>query len=485
MYRQYTRRNKKRKQKRKSRKTRTMRGGNIPTFHVLLCTGGKPHINDMLNSLKGELLENDAITIVFDGVDPSSSKIDESTMKEFKCPVHIIKEDKALGFWGHGARNKHQSHLKTKTTFILNADDDDTYIPGSFSILRQKCTDPSVLYMAKLTYTGEKENVIPGDPVFRYGNLSTQNGIIPFDLAGKGHWKEKYGGDFDYYTDLKNTGVQIKFIDNIIYLKASHTAAVCAIMIKEEPYVDEWIQYYIYGLGFSHVYIYDNSEENSLKDLSSKYPGKVTIRHYPGKAKQVPAYNDFLEKNRNHYRPHRWCAFFDCDEFLVLKKNSTVIPFLTAHCVEGGLAINWYLFGDSNLKEYVNEPVTKRFTMRQNSVNDHIKTIIVCDDVSVINCLHSIAGFKDGKHLKDTNGKVLNSSTNKDGPVDLAVLHHYVIKTKPEFTIKKSRGRADPTSSNDLQHHGFFDTHNHNEVKDDSAYKIYEKAEEEYKKVAL
>jgi len=59
-------------------------------------------------------------------------------------------------------------------------------------------------------------------------------------------------------------------------------------MIKEEKYVDEWIQYYLYGLGFTKIFIYDNSPENALKELSNKY-SNVTVVHFPGAVKQLAA----------------------------------------------------------------------------------------------------------------------------------------------------------------------------------------------------
>jgi hypothetical protein len=189
------------------------------------------------------------------------------------------------------------------------------------------------------------------------------------------------------------------------------TSAVCAIMLKEEPYIDEWIQYYIYGLGFTHAFIYDNSDDNSLKNLSDKYKNKVTIRHFPGKVKQLPAYNDFLINNRTSPNKYTWCAFIDCDEFIVLKKHKNIIDFLKNYCTEGGVCMNWYLFGDNNLKEYKAEPVTQRFTMRQNKLNQHIKTIIKCDDVDNVSELHGIGGFKKIDFFKDKNPtfKYLNS----------------------------------------------------------------------------
>jgi hypothetical protein len=251
-------------------------------------------------------------------------------------------------------------------------------------------------------------------------------------------------------------------------------------MLKEEPYVDEWIEYYIYGLGFTHVFIYDNSDNNSLKYLFNKYPDKVTIRHFPGKVKQVPAYNDFLVRNRTDPNKYTWCAFFDCDEFLVLKKHKNITDFLKEYCKEGGVCINWYLFGDSNLKEYKVEPVTKRFVMRQKKIDDHVKTIIKCDDVDNIHCLHGIDGFKNGKNKKDTKRKIINGPFNKDGPDDVAVIHHYIIKTRQEHNNKIARGRANTNNNKELRKPESFNIQNFNEVEDKSASVIYDRAHKEY-----
>jgi len=245
-------------------------------------------------------------------------------------------------------------------------------------------------------------------------------------------------------------------------------------MIEEDKYVDEWIQYYLYGLGFTKVFIYDNSPGNTLKELPNKYPN-VTVVHFPGPVKQLAAYQDWFENNG---KSTTWCAFLDADEFIVLKKHSNITEFLRDYCKEGGLAINWYLYGDSHLKEYTDEPVTKRFTWRENKVNQHIKTIIKCSDVEAIDNIHAVHKYKSGKMLKDTGGHTVTGLFNPDGPTDVAVINHYFTKTRPEYEKKRDRGRADIQN---IRKNSDFDAHNFNEVEDDSAYKIYEKAREKMK----
>lgn len=464
---------------------------NTPTFHVLICTGGKPVLKGMIDSLKEELLEGDAMTIIFDGPDAfKKSTFSDEWTSGFKCAIKKIEENPALGFWGHGARNKYQGQLTPKTTFIMNADDDDTYIAGSFAKLREKCVDPNTLYIAKMTYVNDRKTIIPRqNKEIVYADISTQNGIIPFDMAAKGEWKPKYGGDFDYYTDLKKLNPPIVFLEELIYLKggptspqsggASEISALCAIMIKEEKYVDEWIQYYLYGLGFTRIYIYDNSDENSLKDLPKKYEN-VVVTHFPGKVKQLAAYNDWLTKNKALPDEERikWCALFDTDEFLVLKKHANITEFLREYCKDGAIGINWYMYGDSHSQKYSAEPVTKRFVWRRKIVDVHIKSIMNCDHVESITEFHGIGNFKPGNHNRDTNGKVINGPFNPDGPSDVAVINHYIVKTREEHTEKKDRGRANTAEPSDLRTNASFNLQNFNEVQDDSAYKIYLKAQE-------
>ena len=121
-----------------------------PTFHILIATAGRPCLRIMLDSLKDELLENDAITIVFDGENAfSNSTFNDDWLNSHKSKINIIKQIPNLGFYGHAIRNKYQGILNPKTTFIMNADDDDYYVTGTFDKLRRMCLHSDTLYIAK------------------------------------------------------------------------------------------------------------------------------------------------------------------------------------------------------------------------------------------------------------------------------------------------------------------------------------------------
>ena len=105
-----------------------------------------------------------------------------------------------------------------------------------------------------------------------------------------------------------------------------------------------------------------------------------------------------------------------------------------------------------------------------------------CEDVASVTEFHGIGNFKPGKHNRDTSGKIINGPFNPDGPSDVAVLNHYIVKTREEHTQKKNRGRANTNNPGNLRTNTSFNTQNYNEVQDDSAYKIYLKAQESMSK---
>jgi len=191
----------------------------VPTFHILIATGGRPSLKNLLDSLKDELAENDAITVVFDGPDAEKkSGFSEVWFQGHKSKHTMIIQDPNLGMAGHPVRTKYQTLLKPETTYIMHADDDDFYIKGSFDTLRNTCKSSDTLYIAKMNYANDSKLVIPRqNKEIILGDIGTPNGIIPFHSAGKAVWGLRYGGDFDYYNTLKDAITNVVFLDNIIY----------------------------------------------------------------------------------------------------------------------------------------------------------------------------------------------------------------------------------------------------------------------------
>jgi hypothetical protein len=56
---------------------------------------------------------------------------------------------------------------------------------------------------------------------------------------------------------------------------------------------------------------------------------------------------------------HTWTAFFDVDEFLILKKHAHVEDFLLEKRARGTLAVNWLMFSGMSRTPRSPAPVTK------------------------------------------------------------------------------------------------------------------------------
>ena len=79
--------------------------------------------------------------------------------------------------------------------------------------------------------------------------------------------------------------------------------------LKEERYVDDWIQYYL-KIGVDKVFIYDNSDANVLDGVPQRYSDdRVVVRHMPGYYTQLIAGRNMT---LNHYTGmcHMHCRYY-------------------------------------------------------------------------------------------------------------------------------------------------------------------------------
>jgi hypothetical protein len=206
-------------------------------------------------------------------------------------------------------------------------------------------------------------------------------------------------------------------------------ALVC-IAKNEEDYIKEWVDYH-FKLGFDNVFIYEN-------DWRCEYEHPQLIKiPFDGLTKQLEAYNNWLNNKKNEFD---WVAFFDVDEFLVLKKHKTIQDFLSNYTNKFGVAINWYFFGNNGHDRVFDGEYSqlKRFTKRAKKMDQHIKTIVNCK----VKCSMSVHN-PDGLPIVSPDGVAFTGPFNKNGNDEIAQLNHYYCKTPQEFQKKCERGRAD------------------------------------------
>ena len=252
--------------------------------------------------------------------------------------------------------------------------------------------------------------------------------------------------------------------------KMPTTSAICAIVLQEERYMDEWIRYHL-SLGFHHIYVYDNSDDHSLKNKQSD---RVTIIHFPGKSlpnkpKQIDAYHAFINE---FGQKHQWAAFIDLDEFIVLKKHDSISSFLSQYQRCSAVGLNWIMFGTNHRIQYESEPVTKRFTRCAAEPNQHIKSIVQLRYAWFFNDAHHMM-LRSGTTC-DTQYQPITGPFHPSGKTDIACIHHYYTKSEEEFREKIERGCADRIEKRSLSE--LDDVHSrNNDVMNTDALDFYSK----------
>lgn len=242
------------------------------------------------------------------------------------------------------------------------------------------------------------------------------------------------------------------------------TAAICLALKGNEAELDEWVSYHL-GLGFDEIYVYDNSASSAtnyslvhwarMASWTMEQAGgeqrhglRVHVQPWPDHTphQQIHAYQHCVD---HHLKPRgvTWVAFFDIDEFLVLKNHSSVVPFLIERSPpRGSVAVNWVLFGTSNHTQKVNDaPVTLTYQHRVSDRPDSvIKSIARVDDFERMrNNPHSV-WFTDeaeaaGAVQVDTLGRPIDGgrastrATSSFRAAEWAVLHHYRYKSLEEW----------------------------------------------------
>ena len=177
----------------------------------------------------------------------------------------------------------------------------------------------------------------------------------------------------DYIFDFN--GEKYRFNKNE-YDKDKYIVFTCAK--NEDDYIIEWVDHYL-KLGFDKLIIADNNDDNTkLPGLLNTYieNGVVEIFDCHGlKEFQLYIYNMFLQEGN-----YKWCAYFDCDEFLELTIHSNIKEFLN-EINENCVLIHWLVFGSNGKIKKENGRIQDRFKLPVSPVpffkeNFYVKPII-------------------------------------------------------------------------------------------------------------
>ena len=211
---------------------------------------------------------------------------------------------------------------------------------------------------------------------------------------------------------------------------------------NEDEYLCEWIEHYL-SIGFDKIIIADNNDAETLPYLLSKYidKGVVEIFDCRGLSEfQLYIYNMFL--NEGNYK---WCAYFDCDEFLEINIHKDIKEFLN-NIEENCVLIHWLVFGSNGQINKIDGDVQSRFKLPVSPVpffkeNMYVKPIIR-GGISGYKMIDTHAPLNYNGDKYNIGGEVVvDYASHVYYPVRYryAYIKHYYTKSFNEWMTKKTK----------------------------------------------
>ena len=216
---------------------------------------------------------------------------------------------------------------------------------------------------------------------------------------------------------------------------------------NESSYIGEWIEYH-FAIGVDKFYIYNNDSEDRSELLRVLQPwinqGIVEFEDYPGRAGQIPIYNDSIEKHRFDCR---YMGFFDIDEFVFVKDRSDFLEFINSIFNSGdninALGIDMRIFGSSGKMHRESGRVIERFIRRQSDINPQgISSKMIANPryIKLIPSPHFVFNY-DGKiSVNEDLLQLKNQIATTYNSAKKIQLNHYILKSHEEFDAKTRRG---------------------------------------------
>lgn len=268
---------------------------------------------------------------------------------------------------------------------------------------------------------------------------------------------------------------------------------------NEGPYLLEWAAHYKL-LGFDRIVIYSNDNTDGSDELLAEMQNQGLIEWRPrtldqNQSPQMSAFKGLSQELFSNKKEHgNYLAWFDCDEFLVLKSHDSVQELISHYQFPDGLYINWKHFGSSNLLKYEHELTISRF-LGSDSASHHNK-LGKCISRVDPKLFAFIINHRPVPLKQDDWGRIIyasdqifdvpvardiiygaNPKSNATAPIfhDVCQLNHYAVRSQEEYSWKSTRGNGwKPIDNSKIQFlKSYFRDHDLNNEQDSLAEKKY------------
>lgn len=180
----------------------------------------------------------------------------------------------------------------------------------------------------------------------------------------------------------------------------AYELGIVTMFRNEANYLKEWIEYH-HMLGVDHFLLYNDRSVDHWaevlepyissnlvevidwhKDITVRLPNNEIMPLFP--TWQVMAYKDALSRAKGNTK---WLAFIDVDEFILPKKNATLLECLNQFFpTADGVYICWRNFGTNGVYINPGEPILTQLTSASHPLhprNAAGKSIVKVDEVVI------------------------------------------------------------------------------------------------------
>ena len=264
---------------------------------------------------------------------------------------------------------------------------------------------------------------------------------------------------------------------------------VVAPMRNEGPFIVEWVSWYRM-LGFSEIVVLTNDCTDHSEALLDAFAAAGWLHHQRCVIPQGQSIYRCKMDAAMALRPVRranWVMVCDADEFLVIHRGHGKLADLLADGPSAtlGMAINWRVFGNNDVTEFADLPVTQQFfgaLAKTSGMNSTFKTIHthprwfdglgdhapVKLDIGKAQAETGLTWGQGALHWANAAGKRLDWWTPgspyirrlppEDCDFSVAQLNHYMLRSAETFSLKQ--GAPSPSALKDRYTDGYWDRAN-------------------------
>ena len=232
-------------------------------------------------------------------------------------------------------------------------------------------------------------------------------------------------------------------------------SCILTIVKNEHEYLDEWIKYHL-DLGVGHIFILEDTDSKSHKEICDKYGDNVTLgsvldvlneedRKLAKEVKELKKYsvqhmyfrNGLLYLQKRYSDLYDWCFLIDNDEFITFEnENDKLSDVLDLYRDYDAFVISWKWYGANG---YINKPDYSK----KGIVDTYIKEAEGKRPNSVKSCYKLKTFKKEFLHTHHHPTETCNwcnadyVKEYKTQTLNKIFIRHYITKSWEEFVWKR------------------------------------------------